>query len=182
MMRSKSSSDLPNRVDKGGLILRDARRNEANAVAAVLKASYAQYEQFMPPDAWQMYLSDIMDVKGRMKQSQQIVAEMDGRIVGAVTLYMEKRHRPEMNWPRGWAGGRLLGVDPAYRGKGISKALMDECIRRCRAAGVRTIALHTAPMMEIAKGMYERMGFQRVPEFDHHPRPDVTIMAYKLDI
>jgi ribosomal protein S18 acetylase RimI-like enzyme len=164
------------------LVIRDAGPDEADQVAGILKASYKQYEQFMPPDAWQSYLADILDVRGRMSDSQQIVAEMDGRIVGAVTLYIKKRHLPEMNWPAGWAGGRLLGVDPAYRGKHIGHALMDECIRRCRAAGVKTIGLHTAPVMEVAKGMYERMGFQRVPEFDHHPRADVTIMAYKLDI
>ena len=36
--------------------------------------------------------------------------------------------------------------------------------------------------MELARGMYERMGFVRVPEYDFHPRPEMTVMAYKFDL
>jgi GNAT superfamily N-acetyltransferase len=165
-----------------GVVIRDARPDEMDKVAEILKASYQQYEKFMPADAWQFYLADIVDVRGRMEDAQLIVAEVDGKLAASVTLYLKGRKSAESNWPAGWATGRLLGVDPAYRGKGIGRVLMDEIIRRCRKAGVKTFGLHTAEIMEVAKGMYERMGFQRVPEFDHHPRTDVVIMAYKLDL
>ena len=53
---------------------------------------------------------------------------------------------------------------------------------RCRKRGVRTIGLHTTVIMEVARGMYERMGFVRAPEYDFHPRPEVVVMAYRLDL
>jgi hypothetical protein len=34
----------------------------------------------------------------------------------------------------------------------------------------------------VAKRMYEKMGFRRMPEFDFHPRPEVVVMAYRLDL
>lgn len=36
--------------------------------------------------------------------------------------------------------------------------------------------------MHVAKGMYERMGFIRIPEYDFHPAPGVVVMAYRLDL
>jgi len=30
--------------------------------------------------------------------------------------------------------------------------------------------------------MYERMGFVRVPEYDFHPAPGITVMAYRLQL
>jgi ribosomal protein S18 acetylase RimI-like enzyme len=59
---------------------------------------------------------------------------------------------------------------------------MDECVRRCRERGIATIGLHTTETMDIARRMYERMGFVRVPEFDFHPAPGVVVMAYRLDL
>jgi hypothetical protein len=37
-------------------------------------------------------------------------------------------------------------------------------------------------MMQVAKQMYERMGFQRVPEIDFHPAPGFVIMGYRLPL
>ena len=59
---------------------------------------------------------------------------------------------------------------------------MDECIRRSRAMGSRALSLHTTRAMDVARGMYERMGFVRVPEYDFHPSPDVVVIAYRLDL
>ena len=49
-------------------------------------------------------------------------------------------------------------------------------------AFVPTLGLHTTEKMSVARGMYERMGFVRVPEFDFHPAPQVVVMAYRLDL
>jgi len=54
---------------------------------------------------------------------------------------------------------RMLVVDPAFRGKGIGRALTDECIARARRDGSPIIALHTSPIMTVALPMYLRMGF-----------------------
>ncbi len=145
----------------------------------MLKAAYEEYAASLSPASWNAYLENIMDVHGRLPVSQLIVAEVDKRLAGAVTLYLDGS---EEGWREGWAGIRLLAVHPDHRGRGIGRALMEECIRRCRERRIRTIGLHTTELMAIARGMYERMGFQRVPEFDFHPAPGVVVTAYKLDL
>jgi ribosomal protein S18 acetylase RimI-like enzyme len=165
---------------KEGLRLRDARPDELDEVSQLLREAYLEYERALTPGVWEYYLRDIMDVRSRLAASELIVAELDGELAGAVTLY--SKPSPEAGWPEGWAGVRLLAVRPACRGRGIGRALMDECVRRGRRRGIRTIGLHTTLMMEVARGMYERMGFVRVPEYDFNPRPDVVVMAYRLDL
>jgi len=164
------------------MLIRNARPDELDDVSLLLKNAYKQYETIIRPEAWKPYLEDIMDVQSRLSKSELIVAELDHRLAGCVTLYLDgSRSFPEA-WPRGWAVVRLLAVHPEYRGKGIGHALMEECVRRCRQAGISSIGLHTTQAMDIARQMYERMGFVRLPESDFHPAPGVTVMAYSLQL
>ena len=164
------------------LVLREARSDELDNVALLIRAANQQYENFLPPEAWKFYLEDMMDVRRRLNESQLIVAELDGQLAGTVTLYLDAKHSSLEGWVNGWAGIRLLAVHPAHRGRGIGRALMEECIRRCRKQGIATIGLHTTEMMDVARRMYEKMGFVRVPELDVHPGPGVVVMAYRLDL
>ncbi len=164
------------------LLLREARSDELDNVSLLIRDAYQQYKNFLPLEAWKFYVEDMMDVRRRFNESQLIVAELDGQLAGTVTLYLDAGHSSQEGWPNGWAGIRLLAVHPAYRGRGIGRALMEECIRRCRNQGIATIGLHTTEMMDVARRMYERMGFVRVPEFDFYPRPGVVVMAYRLDL
>ena len=150
-------------------------------MAQLLTEAYQQYAKIFPAE-WPFYLQDIMNVHSRWGDAELIVADIEKRLVGTVTLYLKKGKSSREEWPPAWAGIRLLAVRPDYRGQGIGRGLMDECIWRCRKAGVKTLGLHTTEFMDIARGMYERMGFQRVPEFDFHPTSNVTVMAYRLEL
>ena len=79
-----------------------------------------------------------------------------------------------------WPELRMLAVAPEARGLGVGKALLMECIRRSRAAGYAHLGLHTEDAMAVAMGMYERAGFQRMPELDFKPTPDLLVKGYRL--
>ena len=162
--------------------VRNALPEELDEVSQLLQAAYRQYERFMPSEAWQAYLEDILNVRSRLTLAELIVDELNSKLVGTVTLYLKNSHPSETRWPEGWASIRLLAVHPKYRRQGISHVLMDECIRRCRERGISTIGLRTTEIMDIARRMYERMGFTRIPEFDFHPSQEVVIAAYHLNL
>ena len=69
---------------------------------------------------WKEYRKDIQDVRGRLPDSELVVAKHDGTIVGAVTYY-PRRNDPEGR-PTDHSGVRLLAVAPSSRGKGIGRA------------------------------------------------------------
>jgi ribosomal protein S18 acetylase RimI-like enzyme len=174
----------------GELMIRDAHEEDLDGVSALLIDAYAQY---MPPRealtseeeraGWDGYRRNIADVWSRAPISSTIVAERDGELLGSVNYYAPgQADSPDGAWPDGWASIRLLGVSPEARGLGIGRALMNECLRRARADGATAMGLHTTKLMDVARAMYLRLGFRRVPAYDFHPVPDFTIEAFQLDL
>ena len=162
--------------------IRNARIEELDEVSLLIRDAYQEYQASFPPEVWEGYSRDITDVRSRLDTSELIVAELSGGLVGAVTFYPSSSGSEQGGWPAGWTGVRLLAVHPDGRGLGIGRALMDECLRRSRQMGASTLGLHTTELMAVARGMYERMGFVRVPEYDFHPGPKVVVIAYRLEL
>lgn len=172
----------------GEITVRVATESDFERARSVLATSYSEYEKAFPPENWDRYLADIIDLEGRSAASDLIVAERDGRVVGCVSYFPPgaKASYPSdsfsEHWPPDWAAFRLLAVDPAARGAGVGRTLTDACIDRARAQGAPALGLHTTQPMAIARAMYERMGFERAPRFDFRPGPTVLVEAYRLPL
>ena len=63
-------------------------------------------------------------------------------------------------------GFRLLAVAPDFRGQGIGRLLTGYCIDRARREKRKQLIIHSTKAMQIAWGMYERMGFVRSEDLD----------------
>lgn len=87
------------------------------------------------------------------------IAEIDGQQVGSVFLV---KHSDEV------AKIRLLLIDPAGRGHGLGKRLVDECIAFARSCGYRKVTLWTQSMLLAARGIYQNAGFVHVATEPHH--------------
>jgi ribosomal protein S18 acetylase RimI-like enzyme len=148
----------------------------------MMVAAYAEFAPPDPPPQWRAYEDEIRDMRRRLGEAILIVAEDAGRLVGAVTYYPDGSKETNGGWPSSWAVFRLLAVHPDARGRGIGRQLTEECIRRARAAGCAAVGLHTTTLMEIARAMYERIGFVRVPERDFFPVPHFRVLAYCLPL
>lgn len=162
--------------------VRDAGVEDLDQVSLLIRDAYQEYQANFSPEVWERYSRDIMDVRSRLDTSELIVAENSGRLVGAVTFYPNTSPSDQGGWPAGWTGIRLLAVHPDARGMGIGRVLMDECLRRSRLLSATALGLHTTELMGIARGMYERMGFVRVPEYDFQAGPEVVVLGYRLDL
>jgi len=87
--------------------------------------------------------------KLRVNPEWFLVAEVDGKVVGAVMAGYEGH--------RGWIN--YLAVAPAERKKGVGRALMVEAERVLRAAGCPKINLQVRPDNPAVIAFYERIGF-----------------------
>lgn len=83
-------------------------------------------------------------------------------------------------FPADWSYLRMVGVDPAYSGKGIAKALTRSCIGYARKNNEKIIALHTSEIMHAARHIYENLGFKIVREIE--PRFGKRYWLYALEL
>jgi GNAT superfamily N-acetyltransferase len=162
--------------------IRDARPDERGAIEALTIAAYQQYEPLMS-GAWERYRQNIVATVNAPEPGAQMVAEHEGRLVGAALLYpagtvfrIPDGRSVTLEWPE----VRLLAVEPRARGLGIGAALMRESARRARQAGAAALTLHTTDMMRAAMRLYERLGFERAPELDVEPIPGIVAKGYRL--
>jgi ribosomal protein S18 acetylase RimI-like enzyme len=83
-----------------------------------------------------------------------LVARVDGRIVGTLTLVRFPLPTGER------ARIEDVVVDESARGQGVGAALTTEAIRLTGEFGVRTVDLTSRPSREAANRLYRRLGFQ----------------------
>ena len=89
------------------------------------------------------------------------IAELDGMRVGCVFV-VRNADDPEI------AQLRCLLVDPAGRGRGVGRRLVERCIAFARDAGYRGMTLWTNDVLVAARHIYEAAGFALAKEYHHH--------------
>lgn len=158
-------------------VIRHARDDEYDIVAALIVDAYAEFAATMSPDAWSSFAQDIANVYGRLSDGEIIVAEVDGNIIGTVTVF------------RDWRGAqpdtmamRLLAVPPAHRNSGVGRALMQWAVEEARSTGKTRLILTAMLIMDTVRELAEKMGFERAPELDHEPAPGVRAQGYSLQL
>lgn len=88
------------------------------------------------------------------KASTVLVAEVDGQIVGTLTLVM-------FRIPTG-IRARIedVVVDESARGLGVGALLNQAALDEARRRGARTVDLSSRPSREAANRLYQRLGFE----------------------
>lgn len=87
------------------------------------------------------------------------IAEMSGEIVGSVFVVQADNTTAKL---------RLLLVKPEARGLGLGTRLVEECIRFSRRCGYQKLILWTNSVLEEARHIYQKTGFNLVEQEEHH--------------
>jgi GNAT superfamily N-acetyltransferase len=151
-------------------IVRPATPADRGTIARLTLGAYREYASVMEPAAWSALDGAVRASLTDDTAVTRLVAELDGAIVGSAALYApDSTAYGDLAALAPWPEVRLVAVDPKARGRGVARALVEECIRRARASGATALGLHSSRRMRSALRLYERMGFVRDPERDFQP-------------
>ncbi len=107
------------------------------------------------------------------------IAERDGQRLGCVFLVRDA----ESSEPNQTARLRLLLVDPAARGLGLGRNLVQQCTAFARSAGYRRIVLWTNSVLTAARRIYEDEGYRLLREKPYTSfGKDLVSQDWQLDL
>ncbi len=152
-----------------GLIVRALRADDdLQALTELIHAAYAPHVA-RGLRFWGTHQT-VDDTARRMASGEGHVAEIDGRMVGTVTLRRPQPESPVAAYrdPFAWSLGQFA-VAPAHKGRGVGRALHSFALERARSHGAHTMLVDTAaPAVELIE-MYRRWGYEPCGECDWRP-------------
>lgn len=87
------------------------------------------------------------------------LAKEDDKVVGSAAIIRETSTKYEL---------AKMTVSPAFRGKGISKLLIEICIERAKKSGAEKMYLLSNSQLGTALKLYEKYGFKYIPVKNAH--------------
>lgn len=130
--------------------------------------SFGEYKNVLTQENWGKLYNNLQNEEeliSLIKKATIFVCETaDLRMIGVA--YLVPQGYPTAIFLKEWCTVRRVGVDPEYRGQGISRKLMQQCIDHAKQINEKAIALHTSEFMDTARQLYERMGFVQVKRID----------------
>ena len=145
------------------MITRLANPGDHEAVFPMLRQLRLQQQQLdaalyqLHPDAEQRFLRWVGEV-GEDPRSTLLVAEEQGQIVGFVYAVIERDLPIYLHAE--FAVIREWWVEPAFRGRGAGRALIDLAVKELARAGVCQLRVRTAVWDADVRALLRRCGFR----------------------
>jgi len=156
-----------------GIKIRDYESSDAENLNRIAVSACDQFRDHYLD--WPAMLAGLSKTSALSATGEIIVAELQDKFARAVAYFGPNSQKAPF-FDQRWPIVRMLVVDPAFRGKGLGRALSTECIARAKRDGSPVIALHTSPIMTVALPMYLKLGFVRA--YDAPPIFGVPYAVY----
>lgn len=141
------------KVKKGReLEIRLAATDDSAAIAEVLREAFMPFREHYTDEAFDVVTASPDVITSRFVEGPIWVAELDGKVVGTVSLTTE----PEGLYIRSMA------VRPGAQGLGIGHKLLDALNDHVSETEIERIFLYTTYFVPGAKELYEKHGFKWV--------------------
>ncbi len=159
--------------------IEQATSDDFESIAALNIAAFVEFAPNLSPESWQSMKRNLLNIVERSQSARFLIYRAEGEIVGSVAYCPAGKGDPSI-FRSNMASILLLAVHPQYRGEGLAKALISECITKGRNDGAATVGLFTSELMFAAHRLYRRLGFQLDVELPM--RYDLRYFRYVLPL
>jgi putative acetyltransferase len=152
------------------LTIRDMRPADAPAVRGIVRDVLQEYGLTFDPLATDADLDDLPASYADRGGGFRVIVNERGDVVGCGGLYP---------LGHGVAEIRKMYLQPAVRGRGWGRKLLDDLVGLAKALGFARVTLETASVLKEAIRLYRAFGFVEAPAAHLSSRCD---MAFSLDL
>lgn len=136
----------------------------------MLVAGDAAFRQYLELQSYEEELAHL-ERKYGPPSGRLYLAREDGAVLGCVALRALDAKRCEL---------KRLYVRPAYRGRGLSRLLLDRVLADARAIGYERMLLDTLPFLKTALCLYREYGFAEIGRYNDSPMDSSIYMELEL--
>lgn len=137
--------------------IRRIQQQENAMVAGLIREVFHELNAPKTGTAYNDPTTDLLFEKFCTPGSVLFVAEINHEIAGCCGIY------PTEGLPQNYAELVRFFVSNKYRGKGIGKALMQQCTAWAKNFGYSHLYLESIPEFDTAIGIYESLGYVHLP-------------------
>ena len=150
----------PHRDDDVEHLVALAKRAFADVEAAIDATLGTPLDRLVTP-SWSAHHDTVVRDACSSSDSEVVVAEVDGELAGFVAHQLHPAS-PAMST---YGEVTVIAVDPAARGRGVGRQLLDHAVAALRDAEVPVIMVATGgdEGHSPARALYEAAGFQHLP-------------------
>ncbi|MDD4970914.1 MAG: GNAT family N-acetyltransferase [Paludibacter sp.] len=159
-------------MKKQNYLVIKAKATEFEQIGELMVRVYSDLEGFPTaleqPEYYKM-LANIGEVTKKPETELLVAVSTEGEIVGCVVYFSDMQYYGSggtANGEKNTSGFRLLAVDSSYRGQGIGKLLIEECLRKAKKLKHDQVVIHSTRAMQQAIEIYEKLGFKRSVDLD----------------
>lgn len=138
--------------------IREIRKEDNQMLAYIIRSVLAEFKANKPGTVYYDPTTDDLFALFQTPRSAYFIAEENGEMMGGSGIF------PTTGLPEGCCELVKLYLSCAARGKGLGKALIEQCFSAAKEKGFVSVYLETMPELSTAVGLYESLGFKYLKE------------------
>ncbi len=139
-------------------IIRKINANDNARLAVIIRNSLAEFNAAKPGTVYFDETTDNLSQLFKTKRSAYFVIETNHQIVGGGGFY------PTEGLPENICELVKMYISKEYRRKGCGSMLLQKCMDEAKKQGYKKMYLETMPELANAIAMYNKNGFNHIPQ------------------
>lgn len=148
--------------------IRQGHSEDLQQIKELAVTEWGQFKPLLTTENWEKLYKTLADEEmyaSLIADSDSFVCENDqNEIVGFGFLVPSGNPTEIYNEKQSYI--RFVTASKNYSGQKIGQTITEKCIEKARENGERYVALHTSEMMNAARHIYEKLGFQVIRELE----------------
>jgi len=136
------------------VLIRPIVETDNETIATIIRSVLTEFGANKPGTVYYDPTTDDLFSLFKAKDAAYFILEVDGEICGGAGIY------PTVGLHDGCTEIVKLYIMPHVRGRGLGRALIENCFQIAGQLGYKQVYLETLPELKMAVGLYENCGFR----------------------